>query len=308
MVKSDNFHKIVEKVYTKSPLQKKKLQQYLDSMDDNFFNEAEEFAVQYMGYMENQNILLDYAVDSYLEMCHNMMKSQIEFMKTDKYTIDLHSKAYEEVYSNTQRMKSYMIGLAISQFLWETHYGMYSFFAKNIQKLSKNIHTYLEIGPGHGLFLKKALGFLGDEVKVDAVDISAESISITKSIMNYFKPGFKNITYHNSDILKFETDKKFDFVTMGEVLEHVNFPDKLLTKIRDLLNDGRGRSFVSTCVNCPAIDHVYHFKHVDDIRKLINSCGLEIVDEAVLPVENLPMEEIVEKKITINYCSLLKRS
>ena len=308
MKKSENFAKIVEKIYLKSPLQKKKLQQYLNSRDDKFFLEAEEFAAQYMGYLANQSIPLDYVVEAYLEMCNNMMKSQIEFMKTNKYTIDQHSDAFDEVYSNEVKMKSYMIGLAVSQFLWETHYGMYSFFAKNVLKLSKNIHTYLEIGPGHGLFLNKALGYLGNDVTVDAVDISPISIGISKSIMNYFQPDFKNIEYHNSDILKFDINKKFDFITMGEVLEHVNFPEKLLMKIRDLLNDGNGRAFVSTCVNCPAIDHVYHFKHVDEIREMIENCGLKIEDEAVLPVENLPMEDIIQKKITINYCSQLKKN
>ena len=48
-------------------------------------------------------------------------------------------------------MKSYMVGLAISQFFWETHYKMF----KHLQSFifsSKRSKTYLEIGPGHGLF------------------------------------------------------------------------------------------------------------------------------------------------------------
>ena len=79
---SDNFNRIVELVIAKSPFQKKKLRQYLEGREITFFEEAELFAVKYSGYLDSQDIPLDYAVSSYLEMCQNMMKCQIEFMKT----------------------------------------------------------------------------------------------------------------------------------------------------------------------------------------------------------------------------------
>jgi len=308
MKQTDNFDKIVNNICMKSPLQKKKLEQYLASKDETFFQEAEEFAIKYIGYLNHQEIPLDYVVDSYLKMCQDMMNCQIEFMKTGKYTIDKHSETYEEVYSNPKRMKQYMLGLAISQFLWPTHYAMYKFFLDNIEKLNSNIRSYLEIGPGHGLFFNKALECLGKEVEAVAVDISPISISITRSIMDYFRTDVSNIEYYNVDISKFDSDKKFDFITMGEVLEHVQFPEKLLTKLHDLLNAENGRAFVSTCVNCPAIDHVYHFKCVEDIWGMFMNCDLEIEDDVVLPVENLPLKTIVENRITINYCAIVKRS
>ena len=114
--------------------------------------------------------------------------------------------------------------------------------------------------------------------------------------------------YHiprNIDILNMDFEEKYDFITMGEVLEHVIHPEKLLIKLKQLLNP-KGRIYISTCVNCPAIDHVYHFKKVEEIREMIQACGLKIESELVLPVEELPMEEIVRKKVTINYCSILQ--
>ena len=54
------------------------------------------------------------------------------------------------------------------------------------------------------------------------------------------------------------------------------------------------------------IDHLYHFKTVDEIREMLNRCGLEIVSEKVLPVESLDMSEIIERKITINYSAIVK--
>jgi 2-polyprenyl-3-methyl-5-hydroxy-6-metoxy-1,4-benzoquinol methylase len=93
---------------------------------------------------------------------------------------------------------------------------------------------------------------------------------------------------------------------MGEVLEHVKSPDRLMQKLHSMLNPD-GRIFVSTCTNAPAIDHVYLFRHVDEIRKLLSDSGFIIENELVLPVENLPMSQVIAEKITVNYCSILKR-
>ncbi len=298
-----NFNKILQIIYKKSPLQKKKIEKYLFKQDKTFFKSAEKFSLDYLSYLESQNILLEYAVDAYLKMCGNMLKSQIYFMKTDKYPVEQAVEVFENVYDNEKVMKSFMIGLALSQFLWPTHYEMYSFFKATLRNSSNSISSYLEIGPGHGLFLSEAMQSLKNDVKFVAVDISPISIKITQSIMEHFYNNQSSkITYYNIDMLELDLNDKYDFITMGEILEHVNCPEELLCKVKDLLT-ARGQAFISTCVNCPTIDHVYHFKHVDEIRKMLDSSGFLIKNERVLPVENFPIEEIVGKKITINYCA-----
>ncbi len=93
---------------------------------------------------------------------------------------------------------------------------------------------------------------------------------------------------------------------MGEVLEHVDKPHELLEKIHGLIAEN-GEIFLSTCVDCPSIDHVFHFKSVKEIDDMIESSGFKIIDKLVLPVEDKPMDEIIKRKITINYCALLKK-
>lgn len=301
-----SFSRIVDMVAGRSGLQRKRILQDLLGRDAGFFDDAERFAISYVGYLESQNIPIEYAVEAYLEMCRNMMKCQIEFMKTGQYTVSGHEQALEEVYHNEGRMKSYMVGLAISQFLWRTHYEMYCCMRSAVKRFCPTARSYLEIGPGHGLFLKEAVAVLPGNASVVAVDISPISMEITKSIMAHFLPDARKVDYRTGDFLQFESLARFDFITMGEVLEHVNCPDKLLQQLHALL-ETNGRAFVSTCVNAPAIDHVFHFRHVDEIRSLITDCGFIIEEERVLPVENLPMSEIVARKITINYCSVLKR-
>lgn len=305
MMETSCFNDIVERVYAKAPLNKKKLMKYLSTQDDVFFSEAEAFAVKYNIYLQHYGIPLDYAVDAYLEMNKNMMLSQIEFMKTGHYPVKLQTEAYAHVYSNEKAMRSYMIGLAISQFLWATHFEMFQFHNVAILKYKDTISNYLEIGPGHGLFLNRALDHLNKESKIVAVDISPVSMEISKSILSFFRPDLSTVQFIVKDILEYDAENKFDFITMGEVLEHVNEPEKLLLKMKKLLNP-EGRAFVSTCVNAPSIDHVYHFKFVEEIQQMLDQCGFAIEDEAILPVEELPFDEIVNKKITINYCALLK--
>jgi len=257
----------------------------------------------FQGYLDSQDISIEYAVDAYIKMCDDMLKSQIFFMKTGKYPLQQQDQALEQVYSNETEMKSYMVGLAISQFLWPTHYQMFSFLKDALKENSDAASSYLEIGPGHGLFLREAMQRLKNAERISAVDISKVSIELAKSIMIYFHGDDSlKIEYHNVDMLDIALSERYDFITMGEVLEHVNHPEKLLCKLKDLLT-AKGTAFISTCVDAPSIDHVYHFTSVGQIRDMFNECGLIIRDERILPVEDLPMEEIIKRKITINYCA-----
>jgi len=302
-----HFEKFVDLIYKKAPLQKKKLEKHFSSQNSLFFDEANIFSEQYINYLNSQQIGLEYAVGAYLKMCNDMMKCQVGFIKTGEYPVKKATDALENVYNNDSEMQSYMIGLALSQFLWSSHYEIFSFFKESLKKYSSMAQSYLEIGPGHGLFLSQAMKLLKKCKNFVTVDISPTSIQITKSIMNHiYASEADKVIYYHKDMLDLSLEDKYDFISMGEVIEHVNFPDRLLNKLKDLLTP-QGKGFVSTCVDCPATDHVYHFRSVEEIRYLIEKCGLLIVDERICPVEDLPMEEIVRRKITINYCCIVQR-
>ncbi len=301
-----NFKEIVSKVVETSHLQKKKIINFHKKVDNSYFNKAEKFSLNFKKYLSSQQANIETATKAYLKMCADMMISHLYFYKYNKYPLDDQKSAFEKVYDNVSEMKSYVYGIALSQFLWPTHYSMYSFFQNEIKKKELEIDNYLEIGCGHGLFLLEAINRFEDKINYEIVDISKTSIDITKSIIDFNVKKKLNIQYKLQDVLKYETKKKFDFIEMGEVLEHVDLPGKLLKKIKNLLEDD-GKIFLSTCVDCPTIDHVYHFKSVKEIEDLIRSSGLNIKNRMVLPVEDLPMTEIIKRKITINYCALLSK-
>jgi len=299
-----NFNSVLLDIYNKSPLQKKKLESYLAGQTGPFFKEADKFIADYSGYLESQGISFDYAIDAYLKVCKGMVKSQIYFMKTDKYPMENQDQAFEEIYDSETKMHSFMVGLALSQYLWKTHYEMFKHFQFSLKSKKTAVNKYLEIGPGHGIYFKYALEYFGFNSSYYAIDISKTSLSMTKNIISYFNLNKHDIVYINDDMLNISMDEKFDFITMGEVLEHVNYPQKLLVKLKSLLSE-TGFAFISTCVNCPTIDHVYHYKSVREIKNMVKQAGLLINDEKILPVENLPMKEIVNKKITINYSAII---
>ena len=304
--KNKNFNILVSRVIKQSSTQKKKIEVLLKKQNKIYFKRAEEFSVKFLKYLRIENVSVNYAVNSYLKLCFDMFESQKYFIKYKKYPISDEKEAYKKVYNNTKEMKSYMYGLAISQFLWSTHYKMYSFFISNIKKNIKKTNSYLEIGSGHGLFLLKALENLGKNTKFDIVDISSTSIKITKSVIKFFFKNKRDINYHTKNIFSYKPKYKYDFISLGEVLEHVNNPNKLLNKIKFLLNK-EGKVYLSTCIDCPSIDHIYHFKSIGQVEQIIKKSGFKILKRNILPVENKPMKEIVKNKITINYCALLKK-
>jgi 2-polyprenyl-3-methyl-5-hydroxy-6-metoxy-1,4-benzoquinol methylase len=304
-MKYKNINFVIDYIYNIAPLQKKKIEEYLSNRNNEFMEEFELFLIQYCSYLNHNNVSLKYGIDAYLKMCNDMFKCQIKFMRSGKYPISLSDEAYRDVYSNKSQMLSYMVGLALSQYLWDTHYQMFSHLREELSKNRNKIKNYLEIGPGHGLFLKSALDILNNDVSMTAVDISPISMDISKSIIDYFYPK-KNVRFINQDMLKLDLDSQCDFIVMGEVIEHVQKPQLLLRKINKLLGEN-GIAFLSTCVNCPAIDHVYHFKTIEEIREMFKNCGLDIYSERVLPVENLDMKEVIKQKVTINYSAIVKR-
>jgi 2-polyprenyl-3-methyl-5-hydroxy-6-metoxy-1,4-benzoquinol methylase len=301
-----NVEFVVNSIYKKAPLQKKKIENFLDKQDDIFFQEFEDFLSEYVQYLNKNDMTIEYCVDAYLKMVNNMFKSHVKFMRTGQYPTENAEDAFNEVYSNEKEMLSYMIGLALSQYLWSTHYEMFGHLKLSLAENKNNINKYLEIGPGHGLFLKNAIDILNKNTEMTAVDISQTSLNVSKSIITHFYP-WKNLSFINKDMLDLNMDSEFDFIVMGEVIEHVEDPELLLIKISKLLSKN-GRAFLSTCVNCPAIDHVYHFHTVDEIRSMFKNCGLIIDTENILPVEDAPMAEIINQKITINYSAIVKKN
>ena len=73
---------------------------------------------------------------------------------------------------------------------------------------------------------------------------------------------------------------------------------KFLLKAKQMLAK-KGKIFLSTCANCAQIDHLYHFKCINEIQNLIKLCKLRIESELISPSENIPKKNGKKKKLQL---------
>ena len=154
------------------------------------------------------------------------------------------------------------------------------------------------MGGGHGLYLRAFCSEANSNAKVDVVDISPTSLRLCQEMA-----AAPNAEFILGDVHDFSR-AQYDFITMGEVLEHVEDPIKLLRKLRTLCCPG-GSIFVTTPTNAPAIDHIYLFETVQDIRDVIGQAGLEILNEIQVETERIKNGKAANVKIATLYGALL---
>ncbi|MCK9612006.1 MAG: methyltransferase domain-containing protein [Bacteroidales bacterium] len=292
---------IIDSISSKNKLHAKKIKNNIKNFDEEYYTRADNFFKKYLTILQKDNKTIDYAIDCYLQMIADINYETVQFAKTGEYS----SKSFEEVnkrvYSNPEVMKYYVHGILMSQFLWAHHYKIHTFFSKIIKENSNHISRYLEVGGGHGLYASEAIKIIGKQSTFHLVDISQSSLELAKMMIDN-----DTVSYFHSDIFHFEPCTKYDFITMGEVLEHVEEPGKLLKKLYDLLEDN-GKLFITAPTNGPTIDHIYLFKNADEIRNLIASAGYFIEKEYCVYAEDVSPEIAEKYKVSMMFAGILKK-
>lgn len=293
----------VDLVSSRSPLQKKAIRAFLSKQDEDYWQSAEHFAEELMEFLADKRLKPEFVADAYLKMCKGMLSQQIAFKRTGTYSCAHSSEAYEQVYSSEEEMSSYMYGLALSQYLWPNHYALFRYF-QNICSGVNGVRNYLEIGPGHGLYLIEAMRLFPD-AEFSAVDISPVSLRISQELVSHFAHGH-SCSFRVQDAREISSGA-YDFISMCEVLEHLDDTMPLLKKLHDLTATG-GRVFITTCANCPAIDHTYLYDSVAHIRRELCEAGFKILQDLPLAVGDVPEDLWEMQKVEVNYAALLARA
>lgn len=299
-----SFNMLLEAIHKKSTFQKKSLEKYIKSCSLYFLSYADSYVEKYIRFVKNMGHGIDFIANAYLRMVKDILVEQTRFLRDGKYRYSNSKDAYENVYKDKEYMFQYMIGVALSQFLWKNHRDMFLFFQKHIKEIKGE--NYLEIGPGHGLFFLEAIS--SDNFNTYcAVDISEASLNMTKLfIESCTHEKAHNIHFVLGDINEQELECKYSFITLGEVLEHVDNPKKLLHSIYFCLENG-GKAYISTCANCPVIDHVYLYRTIDEIKMDIESSGLEIIDEVIISIDDVPQERWKAEMANLSYACLVTK-
>ncbi|GHV51639.1 SAM-dependent methyltransferase [Synergistales bacterium] len=264
----------------------------LTDEENNALKQLFDFLCSYFKYDIRQ------IVDAYLALVDSLTEQQMNFMRTGKYQ----NSTFEEVehyYEDGKIMKNYVIGFAVSLYLWPHHMEVMRFYKKNIRegKGREGKGSYLEIGPGHGHLLVTAMGNSNFD-SYTAVDISQTSVDTTASYVKYCLPGSNNYAVLRKNFFDFDSSEKFDALVMGEVLEHVEEPEKFLRKIRELAADD-AFIYISTAVNAPQFDHIHHFHSVEEVEDMFTRCGLKVADKIYGIANGVSLDKAVKKKYAI---------
>ena len=259
---------------------------------------------RYLDFCREKGLTLDYLAECYLTILGDTLEEQLYFRDHGAYRHSTFDEVAASVYHDRDYMNRYMYGLAITNFLWPNHLAMARFMRRTLPR--DRAGRYLEVGPGHGFLLLSALE-VGSFDEVLGVDLSAASVEQTRSIVDHFHPGAPAHVEQRDFLDAADLEPgSFDAIVMGEVLEHVEQPDVFLRRIAELAKDD-AYIFVTTCINAPAVDHIYLWRTTDDLEKMISASGLSIVEPMRLPYEGKNLMESRDENLPINVAYVLAK-
>lgn len=150
------------------------MREWTDAERERFAQELEYLAEKY----SREEI-----VEGYLFYTESVMEESGYFKEHGDYRCHSFAEVDSYIYADPERMKQYMLGLVVAEFLWVTVLKIHRFYAELIQKVSGK--RYLEIGPGHGKYFFEAYSLQRFE-QYDAVDVSETAIAMTKDYMERY--------------------------------------------------------------------------------------------------------------------------
>jgi len=272
---------------------------FVADQDDLYHERCQAFLFCYVRFLEEQNLSFDEGVGSFIRLQSIVETERQKFLATAQYPNTSFKEVNNHFYSNPELMRHHMHGLVFAQFLWPDQYQRFCFFSDHLKEFASTASSYLEVGGGHALYLCEAQRQIGSHASIEVVDISETSMNMVKS----FSAGSgSEIRYHLMDIFDLPDAPVFDFITMGEVLEHVEEPAKLLNKLRCLLHS-QGRVYITTPANAPMPDHIYLFHNADEIRAMLTSCGFRIEKETFRYAIDVPPKIAEKLKLPLMYAA-----
>lgn len=249
---------------------------------------------------------LPHYMASYRWMCAELAKEALYFKKHGRYRLTTFEDAQAQVYANVPFMRRYMQGLLVSQVFWRNHSSAFLHFRRAFLADLPSGFRYLEVGPGHGLFLSVAAEHPACGA-AQAWDVSDESLRQTAEALDRLEVR-QHVALRRRDVLSSETatsTETFDGIVISEVLEHLERPrDALVALKRHLAPEGR--IFINVPVNSPAPDHIHLLPNVNAVRALVEAAGLTVASLRAVPLTGYTLAQAEREAATIS-CLVVAR-
>ncbi len=297
--RTETVDSLVEAIIASNPGQKNFLRKSLETIEDR----DAELCELYLDYCRSHGVSPEELAAAYNLFVRETMKEQMFFARHGRYRYSSYSEVAGAVYLDPDYMRKYMHGLAVSTFLWPNHRAMDRFFESTLPRETGG--RYLEVGPGHGFHMLRAMARTSFD-RYEGLDISPASVELTRSILTALASPAKRFEVRLADFLSLPETEQADALIMGEVLEHVEGPQRFLEKVRQV-SHAATHIYLSTCINAPEIDHIALFSSMEQLRQMIDQAGLRVREEIALPHNGVSLEEARENRLAINVAFVLAR-
>lgn len=292
---------LIDAVVARKPMHRKFLNTTVSRLSEAEQAEAE----HYIAFLQQQGHTTESLAASYLTIVEDTFREELYFRETGRYRCSSYAEAAAAVYHNPDYMQRYMVGLALSSFWWINHVELSRFFTRFID--GRQGRLYREVGPGHGLYFLEAMRKSSFE-RYEGLDISETSVAMTRHVIDSGHFGrFPKADVRQADFLASGSLEPADLLVMGEILEHVETPDRFLAGAHACTR-ADATVFLTTCFNSPAVDHIYNPGSMAGLEALVRAEGFTVTDSIVIPKQGTTLEQCEAERLPVNVAMVLKKA
>ena len=220
------------------------------------------------------------AVGGYAEFCTDALRAQIYFERFGTYPASSYLDVTEACYLDSDYMnRRYLPGQYLSHYIWPHHYRMMRRFIGHVlETIKDSLQSFCEVGVGCGMYSLQTLLRHG-ECQGMGFDISPYSTAFTQRVIDAHSLSDR-YQVHTRDAFAESPTALADLVISQEVLEHLPDPAKFVKELKRLVRP-KGWGYITAAINAAHTDHIYLYRHPDEVAQQLTDAGWEILDRQV---------------------------